>query len=114
MRKEHLEVAKAIYKPKPKVEAIVLKLCDLFDKPLSNGVVINGLRFDNSHLKIGDLTVKWVYRVENHCGIEIHWYPDYKISTKSDPFCSAFMLTEKEVAKLYREVEKVLSSMRAK
>ena len=114
MRKDHLEIARALYHPTEEVETLVLKMIELFDKPLQNGVVINGLRFDDSHLKIGDLTVKWVYRVKNHCGIEIHWYPDYTRSTKSDPFCSAFILTQSELSTIYREVEKALSTMRAK
>lgn len=114
MRKEHLDIARALYHPTEEVESLVLKMIDLFDKPLSNGVVVNGLRFDDSHLKIGDLTVQWVCRVKNHCGIEIHWYPNYKISTKNDPFCSAFVLTESELSTIYREVKKALSTMRAK
>ena len=114
MRKDHLNIARALYHPTKEAEALVLKMIELFDKPLPNGVLINGLRFDDSHLKIGDLIVKRVVREENHCGVEIHWYPDYTRSTKSDPFCSAFILTQSELSTIYREVEKALSMMRAK
>ena len=114
MRQQDLETARALYNPTPEVEALVFKLIELFDKPLSNGVVVDGLRFDDSHLKIDELTVKAIFRVKNHLGIEIHWYPNYDYSTENDPFCSAFILTQEELSKIYREVKKALSTMRAK
>ena len=112
MRKEQLEIAKALYRPTPKVEALVHKLCDLFDKPLPNGVTITSLTFKEGALKVGDLSVKKLIRGGQHCGIEVHWYPNFTLSTKTDPFCSAFILRYNSLEKLYREVEKVLSSMR--
>jgi len=112
MRKEHLEIARALYKPTPKVETLVLKLCDLFDKPLPNGVTITSLTFKKGALTLGGLSVKELIRGGQHCGIEVHWYPDSTLSTKTDPFCSAFILRYNSLEKLYREVEKVLSSMR--
>ena len=112
MRKEHLEIARALYRPTPKVETLVLKLCDLFDKPLPNGVTITSLTFKEDALKIGGLSVKELIRGGQHCGVEVHWYPDFTKSTKTDPFCSAFYLRYNSLEKLYREVEKVLSAMR--
>ena len=109
MRKDCLTIAKSLYKPSPKVEGLVLKLCDLFDKPLPNGVTITSLTFKEGALKIGGLSVK---EEEQHCGIEVHWYPDFTKSTKTDPFCSAFILRYNSLEKLYREVEKVISQMR--
>ena len=112
MRKDYLTIAKALYKPSPKVEGFVLKLCDLFDKPLPNGVTITSLTLPKGALKIGGLSVKELIRGGQHCGIEVHWYPDFTKSTKTDPFCSAFILRYNSLEKLYREVEKVLSAMR--
>ena len=112
MRKDYLTIAKALYKPSPKVEGFVLKLCDLFDKPLPNGVTITSLTLPKGALKIGGLSVKELIRGGQHCGIEVHWYPDFTKSTKTDPFCSAFILRYNSLEKLYREVEKVLSLMR--
>lgn len=111
MRKEHLEIARTLYRPTPKVEALALKLCDLFDKPLPNGVTITSLTFKKGALKVGGLSVKELIR-GGECGIEVHWYPDFTLSTKTDPFCSAFILRYNSLEKLYREVEKVLSAMR--
>ena len=112
MRKDYLTIAKALYKPSPKVEGLVLKLCDLFDKPLPNGVTITSLTFKEGALTLGDLSVKELIRGGQHCGIEVHWYPNYNVSTKTDPFCSAFVLRYNSLEKLYREVEKVFSQMR--
>ena len=112
MRKDYLTIAKALYKPSPKVEGLVLKLCDLFDKPLPNGVAITSLTFKEGALKVGGLSVKELIRGRQHCGIEVHWYPDFTKSTKTDPFCSAFILRYNSLEKLYREVEKVISQMR--
>ena len=113
MRKDYLKIAKALYKPSPKVEGLVLKLCDLFDKPLPNGVTITSLTFKKGALTIGDLSVKELIRGGQHCGVEVHWYPNFTKSTKTDPFCSAFILRYNSLQKLYREVNKVLSAMRA-
>jgi hypothetical protein len=99
MRKEHLEIARALYTT-TKVETLVLKLCDLFDKPLPNGVTL------------GDLSVKELIRGGQHCGIEVHWYQDFTKSTKTDPFCSASVLRYNSLEKLYREVKKVISHLR--
>lgn len=112
MRKEHLGIARALYRPTPKVEALALKLCDLFDKPLPNGVAITSLTFKKGALTLGGLSVKELIRGGQHCGMEVHWYQDSTLSTKTDPFCSAFILRYNSLEKLYREVEKVLSSMR--
>ena len=112
MRKDYLTIAKALYKPSPKVEGLVLKLCDLFDKPLPNGVTVTSLTFKEDALKIGGLSVKELIRGGQHYGVEVHWYPNFNISTTNDPFCSAFILRYNSLEKLYREVEKVLSSMR--
>ena len=112
MRKEHLEIARALYKPTPKVEALVLKLCNLFDKPLPNGVAITSLTFKKGALALGGLCVKELIKGGQHCGIEVHWYLDSTLPTKTDPFCSAFILRYNSLEKLYREVEKMRSSMR--
>jgi hypothetical protein len=112
MRKEHLEIARILYKPTPKVEGLVLQLCDLFDKPLPNGVTITSLTFKEGALTLGSLSVKELIRGGQHCGVEVHWYPDFTKSTKTDPFCSAFILRYNSLEKLYREVEKVISQMR--
>lgn len=113
MKKVAIKLARILYRPTPKVEELVLKLCDLFDKPLPNGVTINSLTFKENALKLGGLSVKEIIRSdEPHMGVEVHWYPDFNISTKQDPYCSAFVLRYNSLNKLYREIEKALSTMR--
>ena len=40
-------------------------------------------------------------------GVLIHWYPKRDISTKADPFCSAYMLTINELKKLIKTLQNV-------
>ena len=111
MKQEYLNTARALYKPTPKVEALVLKLCNLFDEPLSNGETITSISFDEKVLKISGLFVKKLIRGGQHRGIEVHWYPNHNISTQSDPFCSAFILRYNSLEKLYRETIKIISQL---
>jgi hypothetical protein len=85
-----------LYHPTKEVKELVTKVCELFDKS-----IVNGIRLDSNRLAINELKVKSVVRVDNHCMVEIHWYPDYNISTQSDPFCSIFSLTYEEITKIY-------------
>jgi hypothetical protein len=112
MRNDHLKMARLLYKPTLKVEGLVLQLCELFDKPLPNGVTITSLTFKKGALTLGGLSVKELIRGGQHCGVEIHWYPNFKLSRQSDPFCSAFVLRYNSLRKLCRETEKVFSQMR--
>lgn len=112
MKNEHLETARALYKPTPKVEALVLKLCDLFDEPMPNGIAIDTLSFRENALKLSGLCVKKVIRCENHLGVEIHWFPRWDISTTEDPYCSAFALRYNSLEKLIKKLEEVFSLLR--
>lgn len=111
MNKRDLETARTLYRPTPKVEGLVCKIIDLFDKPLSNGVTIKDIEFKKGHLKLGGLDVKSINRVNAFYWVEIHWYPDFNISTTSDPYCTLYALKYNSLQKLYREVEKVLTEM---
>lgn len=113
MRQDYLKIARALYKPTEKVERLVLKLCDLFDEPMPNGVTITSIEFKEGALKVGNLSVRELVRGGQHCGVEVHWYRDHKLTTKSDPFCSAFILKYNSLQKLYREVDKQLSLIKA-
>jgi hypothetical protein len=37
----------------------------------------------------------------------IHWYPNYNISTRNDPYCSVYMLTEEEIKALMEKVKAI-------
>jgi hypothetical protein len=98
------EAARLLYRPKKGVEEVVAKMCDLFDKSSCNGV-----RFDST-FKLGGTSVKFVEREHSHSAILVHWEPDFRVSTTSDPFCSAYILTLREANKLYKELEKNISN----
>jgi hypothetical protein len=71
-------------------------------------VEVNGIRIDSNQLKINDLYVQMIETDPQVLGcILIHWYPNYKISTQSDPYCSIYMLTEKEIKNIWRYLKKV-------
>ena len=110
MRNGDLSLARSLYKPSPKVEEVSLKLCNLFDTPLNNGIVIKSISFEKDKLKLATLSVKSVVRCDNHLGIEIHWFPRRDISTTQDPYCSVFALRYNSLGKLYREIEKAFLS----
>ena len=111
MNEKLLTLERTLYRPTPKVEGLVLKLCELFDKPLNNGITITYLSFKPNFLKLGDLMVKSIERENSHSAILVHWYPNKTISTKNDPFCSAFILTPKELSKLYDAMKETFKSM---
>lgn len=93
-----------LYHPTKEVKELGLKLCELFDNSIANGI-----RIDSSCLEIDGLKVKSILRVDNHCMVEIHWYPNHDISTRRDPFCSVFSLTQEEVSKIYEKIKESLS-----
>ena len=105
MTTSQLNTARQLYHPTNEVEKLVLELVRMFDTPLPNGVQITSISFKEKYLKVGDLYVKEVERENSHCGILIHWYPNHHLSRRDDPFCSAFILAEKELKLIYNKVK---------
>ena len=65
----------------------------------------NGIRFDST-VMIGDLICKSIEIDEGEIsGVLVHWKPDYNISTKSDPFCSVYILEPNEIKTLINIVK---------
>ena len=114
MTEDQIAQARQLYKPSQKVEQLVLEICDLFDKPQSNGVTINGLRFDSNFLELCGLNVKEVVREDSHSALLIHWFPRYDISKVRDPFCSAFILRYNTLMKLKKTLEEVMNKITVK
>lgn len=107
--KLQLQTAKQLYHPTSKVEKKVLEMVNLFDTPLQNkrgAITITSLSFKKDFIKIGDLSVKKVERENSPSAILIHWYPIPHLSNKTDVYCSAFVLSEKELNKIYKEINK--------
>lgn len=100
MTDSQLKTARQLYHPSDEVVEMVINICAFLDKKGANG-----LRFDST-LMIGDLQVKWIEKENSHCALLVHWYPNYNLSLRNDPFCSAFVLTEEELKTLYEAVMK--------
>ena len=106
-----LKLARQLYHPTKKTEELVIKIANLFDKPINNNVKVTDVSFKENYLNIGDLSVKTIERENSHSMILIHWFPNHNISTKKDPFCSAFVLKTNELKKIYTEVERFFNSL---
>lgn len=92
-----LEMAKKIYKPNKEQIEWVKKIYTLLDKH-SKKVSLGDTDF---RPWIGDLQLKGIEIEQSPCIVLIHWVPDFSISTKTDPCCSAFVLSAKELKEVY-------------
>jgi hypothetical protein len=96
-----------VYKATPTKLKLVDELALLIKHCFPN-VETNGIRFDDSHLKLGGLMVQMVeIDPQEFGGVLIHWYPKKDVSTKDDPFCSAYMLDEKEINIIINDIKKI-------
>lgn len=107
--KELIKARVKLYKATP----LKLKLADKVAETIrtcfgTDKIETNGLRFDSGAFKLGGLTVKMVDLDKQSIGnVLIHWVPDFKISTNSDPFCAIYMLHTNEIKKLLRKVRSI-------
>lgn len=91
-------------------KATPLKL-DLVDQLIStikncfHGVETNEIRFDST-FKVDGLYLKSL-NIDEISGVLVHWEPDFKISTQSDPYCSAYILKPKEIRRLIDKVKAI-------
>ena len=107
----NVELKKArlqLYKPTSTIYQLVDELANLITHCFGDKVEVNGLRFDSNSLKIGKLYVKMIEVNPKDIGhVMIHWYPNYKISPRLDPFCSAYIFKRRELDKLIQEITKI-------
>lgn len=91
-------------------KATPLKL-DLVDQLISaikncfHGVETNGIRFDST-FKVGGLYLKSL-NIEEISGVLVHWEPDPKVSRQYDPYCSAYILTPREIRRIIKKITEV-------
>lgn len=99
-KKELSFVRRALYHPSANKIKLVDNLIESM-KSYAKGVEITDISFKEETLRLGGLSVKRI-EIDPHevGGVLVHWYPDYKVSTKSDPFCSAYILNLSELRKL--------------
>jgi hypothetical protein len=98
MEKDLNEQRKAVYK----VGSFKLHLVDRLAEVIKG----KGCKELKLKLKLGGLTVKSleIDPMELGC-VLVHWEPDHTISTKSDPFCSAYMLDTVDIEELIKAAE---------
>lgn len=97
-----------LYKATPTKLKLVDELASFINGCFGDKVETTGIRFDDSHLKLGGLTVKMIeIDPQIFGGVLVHWYPNFNISTQSDPFCSAYMLSEEEINIIIKDVKNI-------
>ena len=112
MTQKELANVRLLYRPSWRVESIALEVIQMFDKPLSNGIIIDSISLKEGALSLAGLKVKKIVRDKKYQGaVEIHWFPDYTISTTSDPFCSVFMLKYHSIQKLSKWIKKFYTNL---
>lgn len=92
-----------VYHATPEKIALVNKLSRLI-KDCSSGI-----EFGANHLQVGELSVRMI-EIDPHKigGVLVHWFPDFNISTRNDPYCSAYMLECDEINDIINEVASVV------
>lgn len=91
-------------------KATPLKL-DLVDELISaikncfHGVETNSIRFDST-FKVGGLYLKSL-NLDEISGVLVHWEPDRKVSRQYDPYCSAYILTPRELRRIIKKITEV-------
>ncbi len=96
-----------LYKATPLKLQLVEELANAI-KHCSNGVETNGIDFRDTKLKLNGISVRLLEIDPQELGnVLVHWYPKFDTSTTSDPFCSAYILTPKELRKLIKTITNI-------
>jgi hypothetical protein len=105
---ELMEQRKILYKVSSLKFKLVEELVEAIKHCFGDRIEVNGIRFDSNFMKIDDLFVKRIEVIPHDIAhVMIHWYPNYNISTRNDPYCSVYMLTEEEIKSLMEKVKAI-------
>ena len=100
-KQELIQIREQLYKATPLKLQLVDELISLIKGCFGNHIEVNGIRFDNTHFQLEGLAVKMIeIDPQEIGGVLIHWYPNFKISTRRDPYCSAYVLNTNSIKKL--------------
>jgi len=112
MNEENIKTMRALYHPSQRAEELVSQIIKAFDYTFTNGIKWNEVGFNKGALTLGDLDVKsLILSTNTHLGVEVHWHPKPSISTERDPFCSAYILTEEELALILNKMREIRTEM---
>lgn len=108
---ELTDIRVRLYKATPLKLQLVDELIELVKHSFTgvfSGLEVNEMSFVNTFLKLGGLQVKMIeIDPQEVGGLLIHWHPNFSISTQSDPFCSVYMLTPREIRRIIKKVSEL-------
>ena len=108
MNKEKLNQQRvSVYNTTPTKIKLVEILINLIKGCYPN-VETTQIDIDKNQITLNGLMVKQVeIDPMTFGGVLIHWFPNKNISTKDDPFCSAYMLDEEEIKTINKYIRKI-------
>ena len=106
--KKLTEIRVQLYKATPLKLQLVDKLISLIKGCFGDKVETNGIRFDSENFKLGESSVNMIELDPQEIGgVLVHWYPNFYISTKNDPYCSVYMLSLREIRKIIKRIHDI-------
>ena len=97
-----------LYKPTPLRLKLVDELISEIKSCFGDKVITDKIEFEHHAFKLGGMWVKSVQTEENGIGgVLVHWEANPRISTTTDPFCSAYILTTNEVKSLLQQIKMI-------
>lgn len=97
-----------LYKPTPLRLKLVDELISEIKSCFGDKVITDTIEFEHHAFKLGGMWVKSVQTEEKGIGgVLIHWEANFRISTTTDPFCSAYILSTNEVKSLLKYIKSV-------
>lgn len=97
-----------LYKPTPLRLKLVDELITEIKTCFGDKVVTDTIEFEYHAFKLGGMWVKSVQTEEKGIGgVLVHWEANPRISTTTDPFCSAYVLSTNEVKSLLQHIRMI-------
>ena len=97
-----------LYKPTPLRLKLVDELITEIKTCFGDKVVTDTIEFEYHAFKLGGMWVKSVQTEEKGIGgVLVHWEANPRISTATDPFCSAYVLSTNEVKSLLQQIKMI-------
>lgn len=97
-----------LYKPTPLRLKLVDELITEIKTCFGDKVVTDTIEFEHHAVKLGGMWVKSVQTEEKGIGgVLVHWEANPRISTNTDPFCSAYVLSTNEVKSLLQQIKMI-------
>lgn len=105
--KELNETRVKLYKATPSKLQLVDELFNLIRHCFGGKIEINVIRFDSTFM-IGELSVAMIEVLPNDVAkVMVHWHPKRDVSTKEDPYCSAYILEEEEIQSIIKHIKEI-------